>query len=149
MEAFSDGVIAILITVMVLELRPPEGTDWPALRQRVFHDGLSYVLSFGFLGLYWSQMLLPLRVCDRVRLILTGDGPVHVSVKSGKFHHGKMVALNVYTFVQLNSHRQYRTAFTHSEQRWLVAVRMVSEGVDVPRLAVGVYATSTSTRRWT
>ena len=36
-------------------------------------------------------------------------------------------------------------AFTHSEQRWLVAVRMVSEGVDIPRLAVGVYATSAST----
>ena len=36
-------------------------------------------------------------------------------------------------------------AFTESDQRWMVAVRMVSEGVDVPRLAVGVYATSTST----
>src|SRR3954454_20032213 len=35
--------------------------------------------------------------------------------------------------------------FTHSTQRWLVAVRMVSEGVDIPRLAVGVYATSAST----
>ncbi len=35
--------------------------------------------------------------------------------------------------------------FTHSDQRWMVAVRMVSEGVDVPRLAVGVYATSAST----
>jgi superfamily II DNA or RNA helicase len=37
------------------------------------------------------------------------------------------------------------TAFTDSDQRWMVAVRMVSEGVDVPRLAVGVYATRTST----
>ncbi|QSB13366.1 DEAD/DEAH box helicase [Natronosporangium hydrolyticum] len=36
-------------------------------------------------------------------------------------------------------------AFTHSQQRWLVAVRMVSEGVDIPRLAVGVYATSAAT----
>ncbi len=35
--------------------------------------------------------------------------------------------------------------FTDSDRRWLVAVRMVSEGVDIPRLAVGVYATSTST----
>ena len=35
--------------------------------------------------------------------------------------------------------------FALSEQRWLVAVRMVSEGVDIPRLAVGVYATSAST----
>jgi uncharacterized membrane protein len=55
MEAFSDGVIAILITVMVLELRPPAGSDWPALRQRVLHDGLSYLLSFGVLGLFWNQ----------------------------------------------------------------------------------------------
>jgi superfamily II DNA or RNA helicase len=37
------------------------------------------------------------------------------------------------------------TAFAHGDQRWMVAVRMVSEGVDVPRLAVGVYATTTST----
>src|SRR4029079_16000165 len=36
-------------------------------------------------------------------------------------------------------------AFTHSEDRWMVAVRMVSEGVDVPRLAVGVYATTIAT----
>src|SRR5690606_16895767 len=36
-------------------------------------------------------------------------------------------------------------AFTTSQQRWLVAVRMVSEGVDIPRLAVGVYATNAST----
>jgi superfamily II DNA or RNA helicase len=36
-------------------------------------------------------------------------------------------------------------AFTESDRRWMVAVRMVSEGVDIPRLAVGVYATSTST----
>src|SRR5699024_6832275 len=36
-------------------------------------------------------------------------------------------------------------AFSDSDDRWMVAVRMVSEGVDVPRLAVGVYATSTST----
>jgi uncharacterized membrane protein len=55
MEAFSDGVIAILITVMVLELRPPAASDWPALRVRILHDGLSYALSFGVLGLYWNQ----------------------------------------------------------------------------------------------
>ena len=54
LEAFSDGVIAILITIMVLELRVPEGTDWPALRglAPVF---ISYVLSFIFLGIYWSN----------------------------------------------------------------------------------------------
>ena len=54
MEAFSDGVIAILITIMVLELRPPAGADlaalWPLLP--VF---LSYLLSFVFLGIYWNN----------------------------------------------------------------------------------------------
>lgn len=54
LEAFSDGVIAILITIMVLELHVPEGADWAALRGQapVF---LSYVLSFVFLGIYWNN----------------------------------------------------------------------------------------------
>jgi uncharacterized membrane protein len=54
LEAFSDGVIAILITIMVLELRVPEGTDWSALLELtpIF---LSYVLSFIFLGIYWNN----------------------------------------------------------------------------------------------
>jgi uncharacterized membrane protein len=54
LEAFSDGVIAILITIMVLELRVPEGADWSALRGQapIF---LSYVLSYIFLGIYWSN----------------------------------------------------------------------------------------------
>lgn len=54
LEAFSDGVIAILITIMVLELRVPEGADWTALRglAPIFW---SYVLSFIFLGIYWNN----------------------------------------------------------------------------------------------
>lgn len=54
LEAFSDGVIAILITIMVLELHVPEGADWAALRGQapIF---LSYVLSFIFLGIYWNN----------------------------------------------------------------------------------------------
>ena len=54
LEAFSDGVIAILITIMVLELKVPHGDDWPALRQTVF-TLLMYVLSFVYLGIYWSN----------------------------------------------------------------------------------------------
>lgn len=53
-EAFSDGVIAILITIMVLELRVPEGTDWAALRE-LAPTFLSYILSFIFLGIYWNN----------------------------------------------------------------------------------------------
>jgi uncharacterized membrane protein len=54
LEAFSDGVIAILITIMVLELRVPHGADLAALRP-VLPEFLSYVLSFVFLGIYWNN----------------------------------------------------------------------------------------------
>jgi TMEM175 potassium channel family protein len=54
MEVFSDGVIAIIITIMVLELRAPHGADLHALRP-LFPVFLSYVLSFVFLGLYWNN----------------------------------------------------------------------------------------------
>jgi uncharacterized membrane protein len=53
-EAFSDGVIAILITIMVLELKVPEHADVEALRPLV-PVVLSYVLSFVFLGIYWNN----------------------------------------------------------------------------------------------
>jgi uncharacterized membrane protein len=53
-EAFSDGVIAILITIMILELHMPHGSDLAALRPVLPHF-LSYVLSFVFLGIYWSN----------------------------------------------------------------------------------------------
>ncbi len=52
LEAFSDGVIAILITIMVLELRPPHGSDLGALRS-VLPKFLTYVLSFVIVGIYW------------------------------------------------------------------------------------------------
>jgi len=54
LEAFSDGVIAILITIMVLELKTPHDTDWQALRPLV-PVLLTYVLSFIFLGIYWNN----------------------------------------------------------------------------------------------
>lgn len=54
MEAFSDGVIAIIITIMVLELRVPHGVDVTALFS-LLPIFLSYVLSFVFLGIYWNN----------------------------------------------------------------------------------------------
>jgi uncharacterized membrane protein len=54
LEAFSDGVIAILITIMVLELKVPEGTGWNAL-EPILPTFLTYVLSFVFLGIYWTN----------------------------------------------------------------------------------------------
>ena len=50
-EAFSDGVIAILITIMVLDLRTPHGTTWSALRDSA-PVLLTYLLSFVYLGIY-------------------------------------------------------------------------------------------------
>ncbi len=54
LEAFSDGVIAIIITIMVLELRPPHEDNLAALAPLI-PTALSYVLSFVFLGIYWSN----------------------------------------------------------------------------------------------
>ena len=54
LETFSDGVLAIIITIMVLELRPPHGTEAADLHP-LLPVFLSYVLSFAFLGLYWNN----------------------------------------------------------------------------------------------
>jgi uncharacterized membrane protein len=54
LEAFSDGVIAIIITIMVLELRPPATPDLAGLHHLQW-DFLAYVLSFVFLGIYWNN----------------------------------------------------------------------------------------------
>jgi len=65
LEAFSDGVIAILITIMVLELRIPEGADWNALRP-IAPVFITYVLSFVFLGIYWNNHHHLLHATDRI-----------------------------------------------------------------------------------
>src|SRR5712672_1601099 len=54
LAAFSDGVIAIIITIMVLELKVPHGADWPALAT-LLPIFLSYVMSFVFVGIYWNN----------------------------------------------------------------------------------------------
>jgi TMEM175 potassium channel family protein len=54
LEAFSDGVVAILITIMVLELKIPHGVDLEALRQ-IVPVFLTYVLSFIYIAIYWNN----------------------------------------------------------------------------------------------
>ncbi|RYY75130.1 MAG: DUF1211 domain-containing protein [Gammaproteobacteria bacterium] len=54
LEAFSDGVLAIIITIMVLELKVPHGADWSAL-SKLMPVFLSYVLSFIYVGIYWNN----------------------------------------------------------------------------------------------
>lgn len=62
LEAFSDGVLAIIITIMVLELKIPRGTSLESLRP-LLPVFLSYVLSFVYLGIYWNNHHHLLKVC--------------------------------------------------------------------------------------
>jgi uncharacterized membrane protein len=65
LEAFSDGVIAIIITIMVLELKAPHGSDLHALLT-VVPVFFSYVLSFTFVGIYWNNHHHLLHAADTV-----------------------------------------------------------------------------------
>src|SRR5437016_4449760 len=65
LEAFSDGVIAVIITIMVLELKAPEGAGVDALRP-LAPAFLTYVLSFVFLGIYWNNHHHMLHATDRI-----------------------------------------------------------------------------------
>jgi uncharacterized membrane protein len=69
LEAFSDGVIAIIITIMVLELNVPEKADLAALKPLI-PVFLSYVLSFVYVGIYWSNHHHLLQAVERV------NGPI-------------------------------------------------------------------------
>ena len=65
LEAFSDGVLAIIITIMVLELKVPHGEDLAAL-QPLLPVFLSYVLSFAYIGIYWNNHHHMLHAAHRI-----------------------------------------------------------------------------------
>ncbi|MGA2707786.1 MAG: TMEM175 family protein [Steroidobacteraceae bacterium] len=65
LEAFSDGVIAIIITIMVLELRAPRGVGFESLAPLI-PIFLSYVLSFVYVGIYWNNHHHMLHAADKV-----------------------------------------------------------------------------------
>ncbi|MFC8731086.1 TMEM175 family protein [Luteimicrobium sp. NPDC057192] len=65
LEAFSDGVLAIIITIMVLELRVPEESTWAALRH-VAPTFLTYLLSFVYVGIYWNNHHHMLQLASKV-----------------------------------------------------------------------------------
>jgi uncharacterized membrane protein len=65
LEAFSDGVIAIIITIMVLELRPPEGAEWADVAH-MWPKFLAYVMSFVYVGIYWNNHHHLMHTVDRV-----------------------------------------------------------------------------------
>jgi uncharacterized membrane protein len=65
LEAFSDGVLAVIITIMVLDMKSPKGTNLPAL-QPVLPVFLSYLLSFIYIGIYWNNHHHLLHATQRV-----------------------------------------------------------------------------------
>ena len=65
LEAFSDGVLAVIITIMVLEMKSPNGTSLAALRP-VIPVLLTYVLSFVYIGIYWNNNHHLLHATQRV-----------------------------------------------------------------------------------
>jgi uncharacterized membrane protein len=65
LEAFSDGVIAVIITIMALELKPPEEPTFHSLRDRL-PALLFYILSFTFVGIYWNNHHHLLRAARRI-----------------------------------------------------------------------------------
>jgi uncharacterized membrane protein len=69
MEAFSDGVMAVIITIMVLELRPPHGADLESLKS-LLPGFTTYLLSFVFVGIYWSNHHHLLQAAQKV------NGPI-------------------------------------------------------------------------
>ena len=64
-EAFSDGVMAVIITIMALELRAPVGATLEAVRERL-PGLLVYVLSFVIIGIYWNNHHHLLRAAERI-----------------------------------------------------------------------------------
>ncbi|MFC5177537.1 TMEM175 family protein [Nocardioides taihuensis] len=66
LEAFSDGVLAIIITIMVLELEVPEGHEWSDLWDATGLGLLTYLLSFVYIGIYWNNHHHLFQICDEV-----------------------------------------------------------------------------------
>jgi len=86
LEAFSDGVLAIIITVMVLELHKPEGTHLSDLWNDSGLGLLTYLLSFVYIGIYWNNHHHLFQVCERI------DGTVLWA------NLGLLFALSLYPF---------------------------------------------------
>ena len=65
LEAFSDGVIAIIITIMVLELKVPHGAEWSSLA-KLLPIFLNYILSFIYIAIYWNNHHHLMHACHRI-----------------------------------------------------------------------------------
>ena len=87
LEAFSDGVFAVIITIMVLELKAPHGAELEAFRP-LLPAFLTYVLSYVFLGIYWNNHHHLLHVVDRdQRRLAVGEPASAVLAVAGAVRH--------------------------------------------------------------
>lgn len=108
LEAFSDGVLAIIITIMVLEIKAPEDDSFESL-QHLIPVFLSYVLSFIYVGIYWNNHHHMLQVVKRVNgSILWGNLFLLFWLSLIPFatswigeHHFSAVPMSIYGFVLL------------------------------------------------
>ena len=88
LEAFSDGVLAIIITIMVLELKVPHAVELAALKP-LLPVLLSYVLSFIYIGIYWINHHHLFQATEQVSGgILWSEPPFAVLVVALSFYHG-------------------------------------------------------------
>ena len=115
LEAFSDGVLAIIITIMVLEMKVPHGTDLASL-QPLLPVFLSYVLSFAYIGIYWNNHHHLFRAVKHV---------------SGKVLFGEFAPAFLPFFIAICDRMDGRKPF-QSHHRWTLWLRAAHGGHRIP-----------------
>jgi uncharacterized membrane protein len=108
LEAFSDGVLAIIITIMVLEIKAPEEDSFESL-QHLIPIFLSYVLSFIYVGIYWNNHHHMLQVVKRINgsilwsnlFLLFWLSLIPFATSWIGEHHFSAVPMSIYGFVLL------------------------------------------------
>jgi uncharacterized membrane protein len=124
-EAFSDGVLAIIITILVLELKVPHGEDLHALSETLPHF-LAYVLSFIYVGIYWNNHHHMLHATTRVsgasmwanlHLLFWLSVVPFVTGWMGEHHHAAVPAA-AYGTVLLMAAIAYTVLQTTLTRRW-------------------------------
>src|SRR5215475_5457854 len=108
LEAFSDGVIAIIITIMVLELRPPDGSGFDGLRPLI-PKALAYLLSFVLIAIYWNNHHHLFKLVERIDgAVMWSNMMLLLSLSLVPFatawfgeHAGALAPVVVYDIVQL------------------------------------------------
>ncbi len=114
LEAFSDGVIAIIITIMVLELRPPDGSGFAELRPLV-PQALAYLLSFVLVAIYWNNHHHLFKLVERIDgAVMWSNMALLFSLSLVPFatawfgeNPGKLAPVILYVLVQLSCGASY------------------------------------------